>query len=158
MNIHEYQAKELLAKFGIAVPAGHAALTIEEAVAAAMEQGHSLTALAAMKGDDLVAISDRLSTGAVEAYEAWTTAPMVGDWRIIADVPALAMTLLITALVYIGIRESKIVGNVMTVLKIAIILLVIVLGAMFVNTANWTPFLPNGISGVMAGVAAVFSA
>src|SRR5690606_4865094 len=35
MNIHEYQAKELLAKHGIAVPAGHAALTVEEAVEAA---------------------------------------------------------------------------------------------------------------------------
>jgi amino acid transporter len=44
------------------------------------------------------------------------------------------------------------------VLKIAIILLVIVLGSLFINTENWTPFLPNGISGVMAGVAAVFFA
>ena len=35
MNIHEYQAKELLAKFGAAVPAGYAALTVEEAVEAA---------------------------------------------------------------------------------------------------------------------------
>ena len=35
MNIHEYQGKELLAKHGIAIPAGHAALTVEEAVAAA---------------------------------------------------------------------------------------------------------------------------
>ena len=35
MNIHEYQGKELLAKHGIAVPAGYAALTVEEAVAAA---------------------------------------------------------------------------------------------------------------------------
>jgi succinyl-CoA synthetase beta subunit len=37
MNIHEYQAKELLAKFGVAVPAGHAALSVEEAVAAAQK-------------------------------------------------------------------------------------------------------------------------
>ncbi len=37
MNIHEYQAKELLAKFGIGVPAGHAALTVGEAVAGAKE-------------------------------------------------------------------------------------------------------------------------
>jgi succinyl-CoA synthetase beta subunit len=37
MNIHEYQAKELLAKFGIAIPAGIAALTVEEAVAAAKQ-------------------------------------------------------------------------------------------------------------------------
>ncbi len=35
MNIHEYQAKELLAKYGVPVPAGHAALSVDEAVAAA---------------------------------------------------------------------------------------------------------------------------
>ena len=35
MNIHEYQAKELLAKFGVAIPAGYAAMTVDEAVAAA---------------------------------------------------------------------------------------------------------------------------
>jgi succinyl-CoA synthetase beta subunit len=37
MNIHEYQAKELLAKFGVPVPAGHAAMSVEEAVAAAQQ-------------------------------------------------------------------------------------------------------------------------
>ena len=35
MNIHEYQAKELLAKFGVPVPAGHSAMTVDEAVGAA---------------------------------------------------------------------------------------------------------------------------
>jgi succinyl-CoA synthetase beta subunit len=35
MNVHEYQAKQLLAKFGVAIPAGFAALTVEEAVAGA---------------------------------------------------------------------------------------------------------------------------
>ena len=35
MNIHEYQAKELLSKFGVPVPAGHAAMSVEEAVEAA---------------------------------------------------------------------------------------------------------------------------
>jgi succinyl-CoA synthetase beta subunit len=37
MNIHEYQGKELLAKFGVAIPAGHAALSVEEAVAGAKQ-------------------------------------------------------------------------------------------------------------------------
>jgi succinyl-CoA synthetase beta subunit len=37
MNIHEYQAKEVLAKFGVAIPAGHAALTVDEAVNAAAQ-------------------------------------------------------------------------------------------------------------------------
>ncbi len=35
MNIHEYQAKELLAKFGVPVPAGHAAMSVDEAIASA---------------------------------------------------------------------------------------------------------------------------
>ncbi|MGQ2929359.1 MAG: ATP-grasp domain-containing protein, partial [Sphingopyxis sp.] len=37
MNIHEYQAKELLAKFGVAIPKGIAAMSVEEAVAAAKQ-------------------------------------------------------------------------------------------------------------------------
>ena len=37
MNIHEYQAKELLAKFGVPVPAGYAAMSVEEAVDAAKQ-------------------------------------------------------------------------------------------------------------------------
>ncbi len=37
MNIHEYQGKELLAKFGAAIPAGYAALSVEEAVAGAKQ-------------------------------------------------------------------------------------------------------------------------
>src|ERR687890_385992 len=37
MNIHEYQAKELLAKYGVPVPAGHAAMNVEEAVEAAKQ-------------------------------------------------------------------------------------------------------------------------
>ena len=37
MNIHEYQAKELLAKFGVAIPAGYAAMSVDEAVEAAKQ-------------------------------------------------------------------------------------------------------------------------
>lgn len=37
MNIHEYQAKELLAKYGIGIPTGYAALTVEEAIAGAKQ-------------------------------------------------------------------------------------------------------------------------
>jgi amino acid transporter len=70
----------------------------------------------------------------------------------------LGIVVLITALVYIGIRESKTASNIMVALKLAVILLVIILGAFYVNTANWSPFLPNGFSGVMGGVAAVFFA
>jgi amino acid transporter len=46
----------------------------------------------------------------------------------------------------------------MVIFKIAIILMVIVLGFFYVDTANWAPFMPNGFKGVLAGVSAVFYA
>lgn len=99
-----------------------------------------------------------VSCGALDAFEAWVAAPRIAGLPIIADLPALGIVVLITALVYIGIRESKTASNIMVAIKLAIILLVIILGAFYVNTANWNPFLPNGFGGVMTGVAAVFFA
>ena len=72
--------------------------------------------------------------------------------------PALGIVILITALVYIGIRESKTASNIMVGLKLAVIFMVIIVGAFYVKTANWVPFLPNGFGGMMSGVAAVFFA
>jgi hypothetical protein len=59
---------------------------------------------------------------------------------------------LITVLVYIGIRESKRASNAMVVFKLAIIFVVIGVGAFYVDPANWHPFAPNGITGVLKGV------
>jgi amino acid transporter len=78
--------------------------------------------------------------------------------RLILDLPALGIVVLITALVYVGIRESKTASNIMVAVKLGIIFLVIIVGAFYVKTENWTPFLPNGFGGVMSGVAAVFFA
>ena len=93
-----------------------------------------------------------------EAYRAWTTAPIIGGIRFIADIPAFLITVFITILVYIGIRESKRVNNLMVLLKIIVVLLVIAVGAFYVNTDNWNPFAPNGLKGVLKGVSAVFFA
>ncbi|MFV0388361.1 MAG: amino acid permease [Pyrinomonadaceae bacterium] len=94
----------------------------------------------------------------LEAHEAWLSAPHLGSIPLIMDLPALLITALITSLVYIGIRESKLTANVMTVLKIGIILLVIFMGAFYVVPENWSPFAPNGAAGVLKGVSAVFFA
>lgn len=100
----------------------------------------------------------KISCGQLEAYTAWADAPKLGSLSVVLDLPALLITLVITTLVYIGIREAKWTGNVMTILKVAVILMVIVVGAFYVKPSNWSPFLPNGFTGVMAGVAAVFFA
>ena len=129
-----------------------------EAVEAVLAQGQSLDALSRMSVDQLKAVSGTISPPAIEAFAAWTMAPHIGGMRVILDIPALAIVVIITALVYIGIKESKIASNIMVGLKLAIIFLVIIVGAFFVKTTNWSPFLPNGFGGVMGGVAAVFFA
>ncbi len=105
-----------------------------------------------------------------ESINAWNSAPMIGNLRIILDLPALIINLLITYLVYRGIKESRNFSNAMVVLKLAIVTLVILVGGalLFSNglTFNWTPandegvksFMPNGFSGVMAAVSGVFFA
>ena len=91
-------------------------------------------------------------------YDAITNAPMIGNWKVILNIPAAIIVVLITALVYRGIKESKKSTNAMVVFKICIIVGVIILGFFYVDTANWTPFMPNGFKGVLAGVSAVFFA
>lgn len=129
-----------------------------EAVEQVLSQGYTMDTLSKMSSDQLSGISDALSPSLIEAYLAWTNAPMIGSLRMIADFPALVITLIITALVFIGIRESKWASNALTVLKTGVILMVIFVGFTYVNPENWSPFAPNGVTGVLKGVAAVFFA
>ncbi len=87
---------------------------------------------------------------------AWANAPVIGGVRFICNLPAFLITVIITWVIYIGIKESRRTTNFMVILKIAIILLVMIAGCFYVNTDNWTPFLPNGIGGVLTGTSAVF--
>lgn len=91
-----------------------------------------------------------------EGKIAWATAPHFGNFRLICDLPAFLITFLITWVIYIGIKESKRTANAMVVLKLIIIAIVMVAGSFYVDTNNWNPFLPHGISGVLKGTAAVF--
>src|SRR4030095_3105255 len=84
-----------------------------------------------------------------ESINAWKTAPMAGGLRIILYLPAFVINLLITYLVYRGIKESRNFSNVMVMLKLAIVLLVILVGGslIFSNgfTHNWMPANEEGI-------------
>lgn len=101
---------------------------------------------------------ENLEASMQAAYTAWITAPTIGSFHFVADLPALLIIVLITALVYRGMKESRNASNVMVAIKVCVVLLVIAVGIFYVDTANWSPFAPNGVSGVLKGVSAVFFA
>jgi APA family basic amino acid/polyamine antiporter len=99
-----------------------------------------------------------LDASVQQAWQAWNTAPVIGSFHVVTDVPALGIIVFITWLVYRGIRESRNASNLMVVVKLCVVLLVIAVGVFYVDTKNWHPFTPHGIGGILKGVSAVFFA
>jgi APA family basic amino acid/polyamine antiporter len=64
------------------------------------------------------------------------------------DVPAIVITAIITAILVYGIRESARINAGMVIVKLSIVLFVIVVGAFYVDPANWQPFAPYGYTGI----------
>ncbi len=93
-----------------------------------------------------------------EGMAAWEGAPQIGAMRIIMDVPAFFIVLIITAIVFVGIRESKRANNLFVLLKLLVVFMVIVVGSFYLQPENWSPFAPEGMVGVLKGVSAVFFA
>jgi len=105
---------------------------------------------------------------------AFTQAPLsvVGTHTLVRNpggvlnVPAVLLVLVMTTLLVIGIKESARFNNVIVFIKVAIVFLVIGFGFMFVNSANWHPFIPEntgsfgnyGWSGIVRGAGVVFFA
>ncbi|WP_203362563.1 amino acid permease [Bacillus sp. REN10] len=74
------------------------------------------------------------------------------------DLPAVIIVLLISVLLTKGVKKSARFNTFMVLIKVSVILLFIVVGAFYVQPANWTPFMPFGFSGVATGAATVFFA
>jgi APA family basic amino acid/polyamine antiporter len=86
------------------------------------------------------------------------TAPQIAGIPILVNLPAFAIVLLITLLLLRGARESSTANTVMVIIKLAVLALFIVAGLTTINTANYTPFAPNGFTGIHQGAAIVFFA
>jgi amino acid transporter len=118
------------------------------------QSGYDEAVKAMAGGATLESLGRHARTG----YDAIVNAPVIGGIKLILNIPAFIIVMLITALAYVGIQESKKTTNYMVIFKIAVIVFVIVMGFFYVDTKNWDPFLPNGFTGVLAGVSAVFYA
>ncbi|HEY7235994.1 MAG TPA: amino acid permease [Gemmatimonadaceae bacterium] len=80
------------------------------------------------------------------AGQACDTAKYVVSHGVI-NIPAIVLIALMSTLLVIGIRESARFNNIIVFVKLAIVFLVIGFGFMFVNTANWHPFIPPNPTG-----------
>jgi APA family basic amino acid/polyamine antiporter len=79
-----------------------------------------------------------------------------GSYRI--DLFAALLCLLIAFVLNRGMRSAARFETSLVYLKVAIVLLVIVVGAFHINTANYNPFAPFGLAGAFTGAATVFFA
>lgn len=109
-----------------------------------------------------MAYTDALANNKPVTDLIYSKAPDIGGIKLIINLPAFIIVALVTMLAYIGIHESKRTANLMVMLKIAVLVLIAVVGFWFIftngTTSNWVPFFPNGMGGVLKGVSAVFFA
>jgi basic amino acid/polyamine antiporter, APA family len=76
-----------------------------------------------------------------------------GSWF---NLPAFIVLMVLTMLLVHGVKESARTNNIMVAVKVGAILLFIFGAVRAVNTENWTPYMPNGFTGVLTGAAIVF--
>jgi len=114
----------------------------------------------AMQAADLVAAGQ--GTPALEAVAAaLREAPRLAGIPIIFNLPAVAIVVAITWILVRGIKESARSNLIMVILKLAIIVAFLIVGAFFVKTENWTAhggFAPNGFNGIGTAAAIIFFA
>ena len=89
-----------------------------------------------------------------------------GTVTAVFNLPAVLITVAVTALLIVGVSESATVNAVIVVIKVAIVMIVIGAGAFFIQTENWHPFIPEntgtfgeyGWSGILRGAGVIFFA
>jgi len=74
------------------------------------------------------------------------------------NLPAFGIICLIGILLYRGTRESALFNNIVVTLKVCVVLFFIAVGVGHVNTQNWIPYFPFGITGMLGGAAFIFFA
>lgn len=109
-------------------------------------------ALAQGAGGDAAAL-------ARETLASFASAPRVGGWVVAVNVPATAITVALTGLLMLGVRESSRVNALMVALKVMLVFAFIGVGVVTLfkrGEGHWVPFAPNGFRGIWQGAALGF--
>ena len=97
--------------------------------------------------------------GNLHGYQAYEQTPLVfGRLHLTFNAIAVAITIMITGILVIGIRESAGFNAAMVLVKIGAVIFVIAAGYGHIDASNWTPFMPYGWSGVFGAAGVIFFA
>lgn len=109
-----------------------------------------------------------IPAGSIVQLPSATVVPLAPDAVVnsVFNLPAVFITLSVTILLVLGVSESATVNNIIVFIKVAVILLFIIVGAFFINSANWHPFVPEptgvenqfGVAGIIRAATIVFFA
>ena len=135
--------RQLLVGFGVPVPAW---------IAADYRSAHLAAKAVAESG------VTSLGPEAAVAHQAYLHHPVILGIPVICNLLSVIVTVCITWVLVIGVKESARFNNVVVLLKIGVLLLFIVVGVFHVNRANWHPFFPGGFAGVWRGASLIFFA
>jgi basic amino acid/polyamine antiporter, APA family len=87
---------------------------------------------------------------------AWAGVPRLGGWVLSCSLPATAITVALTVLLFVGVKESARANAVMVALKLTLIAAFLAIGFFHVDPRNWSPFAPGGIHGIWQAAALGF--
>ncbi|HOX43636.1 MAG TPA: amino acid permease [Myxococcota bacterium] len=95
---------------------------------------------------------------ALASPDLLASAPHVLGVPVVFNLPAVFIVGALTALLFVGIKESARFNAVMVGIKLVVLAVFVAVGAFYVKPEHYTPFAPNGWGGIQAGAAVVFFA
>jgi APA family basic amino acid/polyamine antiporter len=104
----------------------------------------------------MAAAGGQSSTELTLAFEAWNNHPTILGIPLIFNFLAVAIVAFITWILVLGAKESARINNIMVAIKLVVLFFFIYFGAKYVKPENWTPFAPNGLSGIWTGASLIF--
>ena len=132
-------------------------------IAVAISWGDYFTTLLRSLGVDLpvfltTAYRTALLSSNPDIHGLLDTAPRFLGMPVLLNLPAFAIVMFVTWLLLRGAKETATANTVMVIIKLVVLALFIGVGVMNINPANYTPFAPNGFTGIHQGAAIVFFA